>query len=145
MSDSDRKRMKTVFGLCDADGDGYLSREDLKTAVMMMFGYKPSAAETDLLMGPERHICLQRFVTLAAGKLADDDPYLKTRQIFNAFDVHRRGFLRLEDFRAAFGRVAPRLPDRTVVEVFCHTDQNSDGHISFKDFDAVISYGRANS
>lgn len=29
-----------------------------------------------------------------------------------------RGFLKLEDFRAAFSRVAPRLPERTVLEAF---------------------------
>ncbi|KAM4634815.1 EF-hand calcium-binding domain-containing protein 11 [Polymixia lowei] len=145
ITNADRKRMKTVFGLCDLDKDGYLSREDLKMAVVMLFGYKPSKSETDLLMGQELGISLERFVTLLVGKLLEEDPYIKTRQIFNTFDVHCRGFLRLEDFQAAFSRVAPRLPDRSVVEAFRHTDQDSDGHVSFKDFEAVVTYGQANS
>ncbi|OBS79124.1 hypothetical protein A6R68_18489, partial [Neotoma lepida] len=40
------------------------------------------------------------------------------RHIFTAFDVHYRGFLTLEDFKRAFSRAAPKLPARTVLEVF---------------------------
>lgn len=31
-----------VFQLCDVDKKGYLSGEDMKLAVVMLFGYKPS-------------------------------------------------------------------------------------------------------
>lgn len=31
-----------VFRLCDQEQKGYLNREDLKMAVVMLFGYKPS-------------------------------------------------------------------------------------------------------
>ncbi|XP_071761299.1 EF-hand calcium-binding domain-containing protein 11 [Centroberyx gerrardi] len=149
ITDADRNRMKTIFTLCDVDSDGYLSREDLKMAMVMLFGYKPSKLETDLLVGQERRpqstgICLERFVTLMVGKLSQENSHLKTRQMFNAFDVRHRGFLTLEDFQAAFSRAAPRLPERTAVEAFRHTDKDSDGHVSFKDFDAVISCGWAN-
>ncbi|XP_029914191.1 EF-hand calcium-binding domain-containing protein 11 isoform X2 [Myripristis murdjan] len=148
-SDADMNRMKVIFALCDLDHDGYLSRDDLKVAMVMLFGYKPSKSEIDLLMGQEQlsqsplGLSLDRFVSLMAGRLSEEDSYLKSRQIFNAFDTHCRGFLKLEDFRAAFNRVAPGLPERSAVEAFQHTDQDSDGHVSFKDFAAVLSFGRA--
>lgn len=31
-----------VFDQCDVEKKGYLSREDVKVAVVMLFGYKPS-------------------------------------------------------------------------------------------------------
>lgn len=31
-----------VFQLCDESKKGYLNREDMKMAVVMLFGYKPS-------------------------------------------------------------------------------------------------------
>ncbi|XP_056143512.1 EF-hand calcium-binding domain-containing protein 11 [Lampris incognitus] len=150
ITDADRQRIKTVFILCDMDKDGRLSREDLKMAVVMLFGCKPSKSETDLLLGRDQHsqsptISLERFVTLMVGKLSKEDPYIKARQMFNAFDMQCRGFLKLEDFQAAFSRVAPCLPGRTAVEAFRHTDQDSDGHVSFKDFETVVSYGWTNS
>lgn len=137
-----------MFDLCDQDGDGLLSREDLKVAVVMLFGYKPSKPETDRLMGDRPGaLALRTFQTLMAEKLSEEeeDPYVRTRQMFAAFDVQRRGFLKAEDFEAAFGRVAPRLPRRIAAEAFRHADRDSDGHLSFKDFEAVVSFGRTDS
>ncbi|KAM9433962.1 EF-hand calcium-binding domain-containing protein 11 isoform 5-T6 [Salvelinus alpinus] len=107
-------------------------------------------SETNMLMDQAQAkdspgVCIEMFACLMGRKLSSDDHYQKTRQIFNTFDVNCRGFLKLEDFRAAFSRVAPRLPERTVLEAFRLADQNSDGHVSFRDFECVISYGQANS
>uniref|UniRef100_A0A3B1JMX1 EF-hand calcium binding domain 11 n=1 Tax=Astyanax mexicanus TaxID=7994 RepID=A0A3B1JMX1_ASTMX len=112
-----------VFEQCDVEKKGYLSREDLKIAVVMLFGYKPSKVVPGAAPR-ERHLIgvpLERFVSLMGRKLSAEDPYEKTRHVFSAFDVHCRGFLKLEDFKSVFARVAPRLPDRTVLEyeLFC--------------------------
>ncbi|GAA6082004.1 EF-hand calcium-binding domain-containing protein 11 isoform X1 [Tachysurus ichikawai] len=71
-------------------------------------------SETQRTLG----VPLEHFVSLMRRKLPAGDPYEKTRQIFSAFDLHCRGFLKLEDFRSVFARVAPRLPERTVLEAF---------------------------
>lgn len=152
-SGADRCRIATVFELCDEDEDGLLSREDLKVAVVMLFGYKPSKLETDRLMGDERShtqqggLTLHMFQTLIAEKLSEEeeDSYVRARQMFGAFDVHCRGFLKAEDFEMAFRQVAPRLPGGIAAEAFRHADRDSDGHLSFKDFETVVSFGRTNS
>ncbi|KAJ7990979.1 hypothetical protein DPEC_G00292480 [Dallia pectoralis] len=123
LSDVDKKKFQCVYELCDIDQKGFLSREDLKTAVVMLFGYKPSKSETDALMGPAQEtnspgLSVEMFVSLMGRKLSSEDQYLKTRHIFNALDVHCRGFLKLEDYIGAFGKVAPLLPQRTVLEAF---------------------------
>ncbi|XP_056123203.1 EF-hand calcium-binding domain-containing protein 11 isoform X2 [Rhinichthys klamathensis goyatoka] len=116
INDAERKKIELVFHQCDVGKKGYLSREDLKIAVIMLCGYKPSKSETNILMenGTNK-------------------------------DCPGRGFLKMDDFKSAFKRVAPRLPERTVLEAFRHADHDSDGHISFKDFENVISYGLANT
>ncbi|TRY77671.1 hypothetical protein DNTS_017954, partial [Danionella cerebrum] len=63
-------------------------------------------------------VSLEPFVCLIRRKMSAEDPYEKTRQIFTAFDLHCRGYLKLDDFRSAFKRVAPRLPERTVLDAF---------------------------
>ncbi|MBN3319386.1 EFC11 protein, partial [Atractosteus spatula] len=88
----------------------------------MLFGYKPSKSETDLLLHPVLQadlpgVPLDHFINLMGRKLSAQDPFEKTRQIFTAFDVHCRGFLTLEDFRKAFSSVA-HLQDQTVQEAF---------------------------
>ncbi|XP_059375602.1 EF-hand calcium-binding domain-containing protein 11 isoform X1 [Carassius carassius] len=149
INNAERKKIESVFHQCDVGQKGYLSREDLKIAVVMLFGYKPSKSETNILMANGSikdypGVLLERFVSLMGRKMSAEDPYEKKRQIFSAFDLHCRGFLKLDDFKSAFKRVAPHLPERTVLEAFRHADQDSDGHISFKDFENVISYGLAN-
>ncbi|KAK7152785.1 hypothetical protein R3I93_010875 [Phoxinus phoxinus] len=150
INDAEMKKLELVFHQCDVGKKGYLSREDLKIAVVMLCGYKPSKSETNILMenGTNKEcpgVPLEQFVPLMGRKMSSEDPYEKTRQIFTAFDVHCRGFLKMDDFKSAFKRVAPRLPERTVLEAFRHADQDSDGHLSFKDFENVISYGLANT
>ncbi|MBZ3882560.1 EF-hand calcium-binding domain-containing protein 11, partial [Sciurus carolinensis] len=76
------------FKACDEDNKGYLSREDFKVAFVMLFGYKPSKIEADSVMS-------------SINSSTSD-----------------RGFLTLEDFKRAFRQVAPKLPERTVLEVF---------------------------
>ncbi|XP_018583307.1 EF-hand calcium-binding domain-containing protein 11 [Scleropages formosus] len=147
ITDSDKKKFAMVFQQCDEGRKGYLSREDLKVAVVQLFGYKPSKMETNSLMEPVLKadlpgVPLDLFVSLMGRKLSVLDPYEKTRHIFNAFDAHCRGFLTLEDFRRAFSRVAPRLPDRTIQEAFREVDRDSDGHISFRDFECAIGHAQ---
>ncbi|XP_049319824.1 EF-hand calcium-binding domain-containing protein 11 isoform X1 [Astyanax mexicanus] len=149
LTKTERKRFIWVFEQCDVEKKGYLSREDLKIAVVMLFGYKPSKSETSMMIQAGAvpdcpGVPLERFVSLMGRKLSAEDPYEKTRHVFSAFDVHCRGFLKLEDFKSVFARVAPRLPDRTVLEAFRQMDHDSDGHISFKDFENVITYGLVN-
>nr|XP_028573694.1 EF-hand calcium-binding domain-containing protein 11 isoform X5 [Podarcis muralis] len=112
--ESRRKRWVKAFEACDEDHKGYLNREDYKVAVVMLFGYKPSKVEVDSVMASVKQ------------------------------NQSGRGYLSLEDFRKAFSVVAPKLPERTVVEAFREVDQDSDGHISFKDFESAMNYGQDN-
>lgn len=146
VTDSEKSRCAAVFQECDSGRSGYLSREDLKVAVVSMFGYKPSKMETDMLMTsvPEDNhlpgLPLDQFTSLMCSKLAAMDPYEESRQIFSAFDVHCRSFLTVEDFKRAFAKVAPHLSEQTVLEAFREVDRDSDGRVSFRDFEMVMGH-----
>ncbi|XP_078263060.1 EF-hand calcium-binding domain-containing protein 11 isoform X2 [Rhinoraja longicauda] len=145
VTDTEKSRCAAVFRECDSGQNGYLSREDLKVAVVSMFGYKPSKMETDMLMTSvlEDHLPglpLDQFTSLMSSKLAVVDRYEEARQIFSAFDVHCRSFLTVEDFKKAFAKVAPHLSEQTVLEAFREVDRDSDGHVSFRDFEMVMGH-----
>ncbi|XP_078090592.1 EF-hand calcium-binding domain-containing protein 11 isoform X2 [Mustelus asterias] len=145
VTDSDKSHFVTVFQECDLGQKGFLSREDLKVAVVAIFGYKPSKVETDMMMAAvlESHLpglSLEQFTNLMSRKLAVQDRYDETRQIFSAFDARCRGFLTLEDFKRGFADVAPHLPEQTVLETFREVDRDLDGHVSFKDFEIVMNH-----
>ncbi|XP_066468243.1 EF-hand calcium-binding domain-containing protein 11 [Tiliqua scincoides] len=143
-----RKRWLEVFEACDEDNKGYLNREDYKVAVVMLFGYKPSKMEVDSVMASVKQnqsgISREDFLNLMSTKKAAHLYHCEARQLFTAFDRQCKGFLSLEDFKKAFSVVAPKLPERIIVEAFREVDQDSDGHISFKEFESAVSYGQEN-
>ncbi|XP_056402126.1 EF-hand calcium-binding domain-containing protein 11 isoform X1 [Hyla sarda] len=144
--DSDRRRFLQVFQACDKGQKGYLSREDLKVAVVMLFGYKPSKIEVDTMMsdlvnGNTGGVRADEFVKLMALKRSAQMSFGDHRQIFSVFDTHCRGFLNLDDFKRAFNRVAPHLSEQTVIEAFREVDGDSDGLVCYKDFEYVMNYG----
>ncbi|KAM3918290.1 EF-hand calcium-binding domain-containing protein 11 [Leptodactylus fuscus] len=141
---SDRKKFLQVFEICDEDKKGYLSREDFKVAVVMLFGYKPSKIEVDTMvpgLTKTGEVKPDEFVKLMTLKRSAQLSFGDQRQIFSVFDTHCRGFLNLDDFRRAFKRVAPHLPDQTIIEAFREVDRDADGLVCYKDFEYAINYG----
>uniref|UniRef100_UPI00398F2864 EF-hand calcium-binding domain-containing protein 11 isoform X2 n=1 Tax=Pristiophorus japonicus TaxID=55135 RepID=UPI00398F2864 len=101
--------------------------------------------ETDILMATvlEHHLPglpPDQFTNLMSRKKATQDHHDEMRQIFSAFDAHCRGFLMVEDFKRAFADVTPHLPEQTVLEAFREVDRDSDGHVSYKDFEFVMGF-----
>ncbi|KAM4853196.1 EF-hand calcium-binding domain-containing protein 11 isoform 2-T2 [Thomomys bottae] len=113
----------------------------------MLFGYKPSKIEADSVMSSVNPstsgLSLEEFINIVRKKKEAQLYRNEIRHIFTAFDVHYRGYLTLEDFKKAFRQVAPKLPERTVVEVFREADRDSDGHVSFRDFEYAMNYGQS--
>ncbi|XP_059953935.1 EF-hand calcium-binding domain-containing protein 11 isoform X6 [Mesoplodon densirostris] len=113
----------------------------------MLFGYKPSKIEADSVMSSAdpntSGILLKEFLDIVRKKKEVQLYRNEIRHIFTAFDRHYRGYLTLEDFKKAFKQVAPKLSERTVLEVFREVDQDSDGHVSFKDFEYAMNYGQS--
>ncbi|XP_044630129.1 EF-hand calcium-binding domain-containing protein 11 isoform X2 [Equus asinus] len=135
-----------VFKACDEDNKGYLSREDFKVAVVTLFGYKPSKIEANSVMSSinpnTSGILLGEFLNIVRKKKEAQLYRNEIRHIFTAFDRHYRGYLTLEDFQKAFKQVAPKLPERIILEVFREVDQDSDDLVSYKDFEYAMNYGQ---
>ncbi|XP_020663236.2 EF-hand calcium-binding domain-containing protein 11 isoform X1 [Pogona vitticeps] len=141
-----RRRWVKAFEACDEDMKGYLNREDYKVAVVMLFGYKPSKVEVDSVMASVKQsqsgVSLEEFVKLMSAKKPAHFYCSEVRQLFTVFDRQCKGFLSFEDFKKAFSIVAPKLPERIIIEAFREVDQDSDGHISFRDFESAMNYGQ---
>ncbi|XP_061467923.1 EF-hand calcium-binding domain-containing protein 11 isoform X4 [Rhineura floridana] len=123
-----RKRWVKAFEACDEGNKGYLNREDYKIAVVMLFGYKPSKVEVDSVMASVKQnqsgVSREQFINLMSTKKAAHFCHSEVRQLFTAFDRQCKGFLSLEDFKKAFHVVAPKLPERIVVEAFSMYTEN---------------------
>ncbi|KAM6467507.1 EF-hand calcium-binding domain-containing protein 11 isoform 4-T4 [Liasis olivaceus] len=89
-------------------------------------------------------LSLEEFLNLMTTKKVVHFYHSEIRQLFISFDRQCKGFLSFEDFKKAFSIVVPKLPERIIVEAFREVDQDSDGHISFNEFESAMNYGQEN-
>lgn len=123
-----------------------MNREDFEVAVVMLFGYKLSEVEVDSIMSSVRPgnsgILFEKFLNLMSAKKSAQLHSDETREIFTAFDMQDRGFLTFEDFKKTINSVLPKLSERIIIEAFREVDQDSDGCISFKEFECAMKHGQ---
>ncbi|KAB0375032.1 hypothetical protein FD755_013524 [Muntiacus reevesi] len=131
-SPPEHKKWVEVFKACDEDNKGYLSREDFKVAVVMLFGYKPSKTVIfgKFVFFQFLGIQLKEFLDIVRKKKEAQLYCNEVRHIFTAFDRHYRGYLTLEDFKKAFKQVAPKLSERIILEVFRKESRDVGGHLA---------------
>uniref|UniRef100_A0A8B9EE25 EF-hand calcium binding domain 11 n=1 Tax=Anser cygnoides TaxID=8845 RepID=A0A8B9EE25_ANSCY len=132
----------SVFEVCDEDNKGCLSREDFKVAGVLLFGYKPS--KVYILFSFMRFISIfpgilfEKFLDLMSARKA----LIYIIFLMSNLNLKVRGFLTFEGFKKTFNSVSPKLSKRIVPEAFREVDQDSDGRISFKDFESAMKYGQ---
>lgn len=140
LNTEDIKCIEEVFKQSDASQKGFLTRQDLKVAVLNLFGYKPTKYELDQFMklSNENELSLEKFQQIMETKLSLEDEDQDVRHMFHMFDIHCQGFLTAEDFKNAFKMAAPGISEERVCESFRSIDQDGDGRISFAEFEKVM-------
>ncbi|XP_032919635.1 EF-hand calcium-binding domain-containing protein 11 [Catharus ustulatus] len=53
-----------------------------------------------------------------------------------------RGFLSFENFKRLFNSISPKLSEKIIFEATREVDRDSDGCISFKEFESAMKYGQ---
>lgn len=94
-----------------AAGKTHLNRFDLKPAWVAMFGFKPARATIARVFGDGEGRLLDKsgFIELVVSHGVHKRHDAHIRSIFNALDVHGRGFLTPADTLQAIQTVAPHL------------------------------------
>uniref|UniRef100_A0A8B9G8B7 EF-hand calcium binding domain 11 n=1 Tax=Amazona collaria TaxID=241587 RepID=A0A8B9G8B7_9PSIT len=131
-----------VFQVCDKDNKGYLVREVLKGTAVMFFGYKHLKVYTFF------HICFEdpAYVDVSLVFIFYILLHLLFENFFNLMSAKKTSqlpsFFEFEDFKRAFSSISPKLPEKIIVEAFREIDQDSDGCISFKEFESAMKCGQ---
>ena len=146
-----RRDCEEAFTVADEGQKGYLTAEDYKVAVLSLFGYKPSKYEVASVwkthcsdegeaVGAAPGLQREKFVSLAAQRLRQQDVDEVARQVFLAFDVHCQGFVTEQDCMVALQKVAPGLARERVPAYFREVDVNGDGRVSYQDFVLMLRH-----
>uniref|UniRef100_A0A8D2M7G4 EF-hand domain-containing protein n=1 Tax=Zonotrichia albicollis TaxID=44394 RepID=A0A8D2M7G4_ZONAL len=108
---------RMVFEVCNEDRKGYLSREDSTLGLVM-------------------------FYLLETLKVVLKNTLIYVIFLLPILNLKDRGFLPFEDFKRAFNSVSSKLSEKILFEATREVDRDSDGCISFKEFDSAMKYGQ---
>ena len=136
-----------TFPVVDSGHKGYLTRHDLRCAVILLLGYTPSHIEISALLTtagcrtPSERLTLDRFVPLLTRRIEQQDTLQYYQQLFAAFDTEGRGFIRRDDFMRVCQCVTVKgAVDRSMLErLFDVCDVDGDGVVSYREFDRLMS------
>ena len=142
-----QQHVHDTFTLLDSSHKGHLSRHELKCAIILLLGYTPSHIELHALFTAAGchtstdRLTVDRFVPLLTRRIEQQDTLHYYQQLFGAFDVDGRGFIRRDDFLHVCQRVtvAGAVDESMLARLFDVCDVDGDGVVSYRDFDRLMS------
>ena len=138
------QHISEVFSCADHDKKGYLTKDELKLAIVELFGYKPCKYEVNEILSKERNICTgisrELFTDIMGSKFLNQDPNDEIRQIFLACDTRCRGFITFEDAKNIFKQAAPFVKCFDFQRMFEEVDRDNDGRVNYRDFEYMMKF-----
>ncbi|CAB3979437.1 EF-hand calcium-binding domain-containing 11-like [Paramuricea clavata] len=140
----EEQHISEVFSHVDHGRKGYLTRDELKLAIVELFGYKPSKYEVNEILAKESNISTgisrEFFTDIMKSKLSSQDPNDEIRQLFIACDKRCRGFITFEDAKSIFKQTAPFVKHFDLQRMFEEVDRDNDGRVSYRDFEYMMKF-----
>lgn len=142
LSKSEREELARVFKLLDANGDGKLSKEEIKDGYGRLYGKLISDKEVDQMFDAvdtdqSGFIDYTEFVVASANEKA-----LMTQDrlnlAFKMFDKDGSGMITPSEIREVLSASESKIPNSVIDAVIKQVDQNGDGQISLEEFTTLM-------
>ena len=135
---SERDEILTLFRSLDVNGNGVLSKKELKEGFIRLFGNRIKNIDAELdkmiaevdLDGPGE-ISYEEFTLAAIGKQRLMERK-RLEEVFRSLDIDHNGTIEIEELRAVLSRF--RIDDATLQKFLSDCDTNNDGHIDIEEF-----------
>ncbi|XP_028418965.1 EF-hand calcium-binding domain-containing protein 11-like [Dendronephthya gigantea] len=140
----EKQHIFQVFAHVDHGNKGFLTRDELKLALIELFGYKPSKYEVNEIFSKQTNVSTgisrELFYGIIKSKLSGQDQNDGIRQLFLACDTRCHGFITFEDAKSIFQKNAPFIKHFDLQRMFEEVDRDNDGRISYRDFENMIKF-----
>ncbi|EQC37046.1 hypothetical protein SDRG_05275 [Saprolegnia diclina VS20] len=139
-----RAAVDECYRHCDKLRKGYLDKDELKWAVTALLGSTPTKLvlcqmfEELRATYPDVKVPRDRFISVISSRVLNIDITETLRRWFMAFDSASQGYINFESFSNACAQVVPHMRPSVVHELFREADTNSDGKVTFTDFERVM-------
>jgi len=143
---------RDLFSVFDKDGDGFLSKEELRQALEVI-GHKVSDNELNkmlVLLDEDNDGKISREEFSIVLRAPAGSPYSSMRMertctedleiLFKVFDRDKDGYIEKSDFRHIFDLMGSPIQDDILTSEMCRVDLNNDGKVDFAEF---VTYWRS--
>ena len=134
---------KEAFALFDKDGDGTITKNELRT-VMQSLGQDPTDQDLDDMISEidqdgNGEIDFDEFLVLMAMNTQDLTEDAIISKGFSVFDVDDDGFISIDDLRTMMMSLGEEVDEQQLFEMVSEVDESGTGRISLSNFKEFIS------
>ncbi|KAM3185915.1 hypothetical protein ACTXT7_005389 [Hymenolepis weldensis] len=136
LSTEEMDELKEAFALFDKDGNGSISRGELKH-LMTSLGQNPTRENIKKMINEvdadgNGSIDFDEFLKLMKKKIDDCEPERELKEAFQVFDMNGDGYITRAELRRTMEGFGERVSRRESVEMIRHADIDGDGRNSSK-------------
>ena len=142
ISKAEREELARVFKKLDLNGDGMLSKDEIKVGYSKHYGRLISDKEIDFMFDAvdtdqSGFIDYTEFVVAAMNeKILLNNQRLGSA--FKMFDKDGSGSITPEEIKAVLQSQENKLPEKVIEAIIKQVDANGDGQISFEEFTEMM-------
>lgn len=142
LSKKEKENLSNIFKAFDTNGDGMLSKEEIKNGYEKIFGQNMNDEQVDDIfkavdIDNSGYIDYSEFVvaTMNEKNLFSEK---KIKAAFKMFDTDNSGNISKDEVKEALQKVG-NLSEQQLDEVMGQVDENGDGEISFEEFKIIMT------
>ncbi|KAE8713377.1 putative calcium-binding protein CML18 [Hibiscus syriacus] len=140
------EEMRKVFNKFDQNGDGKISREELKS-VLSALGSKPSSEEVDRIMWEmdkdgNGYVDLDEFIAFQGSNVNGDDSQCTNKELKDAFDMYdldKNGLISVNELHAVLKRLGEKCSLSDCRRMISQVDKDGDGSVNFEEFKKMMT------
>ncbi|KAL6989467.1 hypothetical protein U1Q18_015216 [Sarracenia purpurea var. burkii] len=127
-----------AFCLLDKDGDGYITIEELATAIKSL-GQNPTQEElwnmfNEVDVNGNGKIEFEEFLHLMARKMKESEADEELKEAFKVFDKDQDGYISATELRNVMLNLGERMTDEEVEQMVREADLDGDGYVNYDEF-----------
>ncbi|VUZ56472.1 unnamed protein product [Hymenolepis diminuta] len=130
--------LKEAFALFDKDGNGSISRGELKY-LMTSLGQNPTRENIKKMIDEvdvdgNGLIDFDEFLKLMKKKIDDCQPERELKEAFQVFDMNGDGYITQTELMRTMEGFGERVSRRESVDMIRHADIDGDGRVDYEEF-----------
>lgn len=142
------EEMKKVFNKFDKNGDGKISRDELKS-VLSALGSAPSSGEVDLIISEmdkdgNGYVDLDEFIAFQQTNINGDDDEAQCankelKDAFDMYDLDKNGLISANELHAVLKRLGEKCSLSDCRRMISQVDKDGDGNVNFDEFKKMMT------